>query len=61
MTANWSSRPPDAIAPGGCATDFTKGSRFAITRTAEQGARMATLGHDGPTGGLFEDAGTVPW
>jgi NAD(P)-dependent dehydrogenase (short-subunit alcohol dehydrogenase family) len=55
----------NAVAPGGCATDFTKGSRFKITRTADQGAqiavRMATLGHDGPTGGFFDDDGTVPW
>jgi NAD(P)-dependent dehydrogenase (short-subunit alcohol dehydrogenase family) len=55
----------NAVAPGGCATDFTKGSSFKITRTADQGAqiavRMATLGHDGPTGGFFEDDGTVPW
>jgi NAD(P)-dependent dehydrogenase (short-subunit alcohol dehydrogenase family) len=55
----------NAVAPGGCATDFTKGSRFKITRTADQGAqiavRMATLGHDSPTGGFFEDAGAVPW
>lgn len=54
----------NAVAPGGCATDFTKGSPFKITRTADQGAqiavRMATLGHDGPTGGFFEDNGAVP-
>jgi NAD(P)-dependent dehydrogenase (short-subunit alcohol dehydrogenase family) len=55
----------NAVAPGGCATDFTKGSPFTITRTADQGARiavrMATLGHDCPTGGFYEDDGTVPW
>jgi NAD(P)-dependent dehydrogenase (short-subunit alcohol dehydrogenase family) len=55
----------NAVAPGGCATDFTKGSRATITRTADQGAqiavRMATLGHDGPTGGFFDDDGPVPW
>jgi NAD(P)-dependent dehydrogenase (short-subunit alcohol dehydrogenase family) len=55
----------NAVAPGGCATDFTKGSPFKITRTADQGAqiavRMATLGRDCPTGGFFDDDGTVPW
>jgi NAD(P)-dependent dehydrogenase (short-subunit alcohol dehydrogenase family) len=55
----------NAVAPGGCATDFTKGLPFPITRTADQGAqiavRMATLGHDCPSGGFFEDDGTVPW
>jgi NAD(P)-dependent dehydrogenase (short-subunit alcohol dehydrogenase family) len=55
----------NAVAPGACATDFVKGVPFDITRTADQGAqiavRMATLGYDGPTGGFFEDDGTVPW
>ncbi|MEV4171481.1 SDR family oxidoreductase [Nonomuraea sp. NPDC049709] len=55
----------NAAAPGACATDFTKDLPFSITRTAADGAaiiiELATLGPDGPTGGLFDDAGTVPW
>ncbi|GGK78344.1 SDR family oxidoreductase [Mangrovihabitans endophyticus] len=53
----------NAAAPGGCATDFTKG--LPVTRTAAEGARivvkLATLGRDGPTGGFFNDNGTVRW
>jgi NAD(P)-dependent dehydrogenase (short-subunit alcohol dehydrogenase family) len=55
----------NAAAPGACATDFTKGLPFKISRTAAEGAaiivRLATLGPDGPTGGFFDDDGTVPW
>jgi NAD(P)-dependent dehydrogenase (short-subunit alcohol dehydrogenase family) len=55
----------NAVAPGACATDFTKGLPFPITRTAAQGAeiavRLATIGPDGPTGGFFDDDGPVPW
>ncbi|GAA2207037.1 hypothetical protein GCM10009850_024950 [Nonomuraea monospora] len=55
----------NAAAPGACATDFTKGLPFPITRTAEEGAgviiQLATLGPDGPTGGFFDDGGPVPW
>ncbi|MEU7744846.1 SDR family NAD(P)-dependent oxidoreductase [Nonomuraea sp. NPDC049158] len=55
----------NAAAPGGCATDFTKDLGLPITRTAADGAavivRLATLGPDGPTGGFFDDDGTVPW
>lgn len=55
----------NAVAPGACATDFTKGLPFPATRTAEQGAeiavRMATVGPDGPTGGFFGQEGRVPW
>jgi NAD(P)-dependent dehydrogenase (short-subunit alcohol dehydrogenase family) len=53
----------NAAAPGGCATDFTKGAN--LTRTAADGAvivvRLATLGPDGPTGGYFDDDGPVRW
>lgn len=53
----------NAAAPGGCATDFTKG--IPLTRTAAEGAaivvRLATLGPDGPTGGYFADDGPVRW
>jgi NAD(P)-dependent dehydrogenase (short-subunit alcohol dehydrogenase family) len=55
----------NAVAPGACATDFTKNLAMTITRTAAAGAaiavRLATAGPDGPTGGFFDDAGAVPW
>lgn len=48
--------------PGYVATDL---NGFSGTRTAEEGARvairLATLPDDGPTGGLFDDDGPVPW
>ncbi|MEV0228853.1 SDR family NAD(P)-dependent oxidoreductase [Nonomuraea sp. NPDC050786] len=55
----------NAAAPGACATDLTKDLPYKITRTAADGAaiivRLATLGPDGPTGGFYDDEGTVPW
>jgi NAD(P)-dependent dehydrogenase (short-subunit alcohol dehydrogenase family) len=52
----------NAACPGYVATDFTG---FNAPRTPEQGAaiaiRLATLPDDGPRGGFFDDAGTVPW
>jgi NAD(P)-dependent dehydrogenase (short-subunit alcohol dehydrogenase family) len=48
--------------PGYVATDL---NGFTGFRTPAQGAaiavRLATLGPDGPTGGFFDDQGTVPW
>ncbi|MET7421572.1 SDR family oxidoreductase [Dactylosporangium sp. NPDC005555] len=48
--------------PGYCATDLNHHSGF---RTAAQGAeiavRLATLPDDGPSGGFFDDEGTVRW
>ncbi|MET1073464.1 MAG: SDR family NAD(P)-dependent oxidoreductase, partial [Umezawaea sp.] len=48
--------------PGYVATDLT---RLQGTRTPAEGARiaihLATLPDDGPTGGLFDDDGVVPW
>lgn len=48
--------------PGYTATDL---NGFQGFRTAQQGAaiaiRLATLPDDGPTGGFFDDGGTVPW
>ncbi|MGM1063948.1 SDR family NAD(P)-dependent oxidoreductase [Saccharothrix sp. Mg75] len=48
--------------PGYVATGL---NGFRGTRTAEEGARtairLATLPDDGPTGGLFDDDGIVPW
>ncbi|ROO87395.1 short subunit dehydrogenase [Actinocorallia herbida] len=48
--------------PGFTATDL---NGFRGVRTPRQGAaiaiHLATLPDDGPTGGFFDDAGTVPW
>ena len=48
--------------PGYVATDL---NGFRGVRTPQEGAavalRLATLPDDGPTGGYFEDAGTIPW
>lgn len=52
----------NAVCPGYCATDINNHSG---PRTAAQGAaasiHYATLGDDGPTGGLFDENGPVPW
>ncbi|HET9931354.1 MAG TPA: SDR family oxidoreductase [Polyangiaceae bacterium] len=52
----------NAACPGYVATDL---NRHKGPRTVEQGAeiivRLATLPDDGPTGGFFDDAGSVPW
>ena len=52
----------NAACPGYCATDL---NGHAGPRTAQQGSvtpiRLATLPDDGPTGGLFDDNGPVPW
>ena len=52
----------NGAAPGHVATDF---NGFRGTRTPEQGAvialSLATLGPDGPTGGVFDDAGQLVW
>jgi NAD(P)-dependent dehydrogenase (short-subunit alcohol dehydrogenase family) len=48
--------------PGYVATDL---NGFQGTSTPQEGAaisiKLATLPHDGPTGGLFDAAGVVPW
>lgn len=55
----------NAVAPGACDTDFTRGLPFTLTRSADDGAaivvRLATLGRECPTGGFFDDDGTIPW
>ncbi len=52
----------NAADPGYCATDLNGHSG---PRTPAQGAiaavRLATLDDDGPTGGYFDEDGTVPW
>jgi NAD(P)-dependent dehydrogenase (short-subunit alcohol dehydrogenase family) len=52
----------NAACPGYVATDL---NRHTGPRSVEQGAeiivRLATLPQDGPTGGFFNDAGSVPW
>lgn len=52
----------NAACPGYVATDL---NGFQGTSTPADGAkaaiRLATLPDDGPTGGLFDDAGAVPW
>jgi NAD(P)-dependent dehydrogenase (short-subunit alcohol dehydrogenase family) len=52
----------NAACPGYVATDLNAFSGF---RTPVEGAaiaiRLATLAHDGPSGGLFNDQGVVPW
>jgi NAD(P)-dependent dehydrogenase (short-subunit alcohol dehydrogenase family) len=52
----------NSACPGYCATDL---NRHTGPRTVQQGAkiivRLATLPDDGPTGGFFDDAGSVPW
>ncbi|WP_090060479.1 SDR family oxidoreductase [Lentzea fradiae] len=52
----------NAVCPGYVATDL---NGFAGTDTPADGARaaiaLATTGVDGPTGGLFDHAGVVPW
>jgi NAD(P)-dependent dehydrogenase (short-subunit alcohol dehydrogenase family) len=52
----------NAVDPGFTATDL---NQHAGTQTVEEGAeiiiRMAQIGPDGPTGGFFDAAGTIPW
>lgn len=52
----------NAGCPGYCATDLNNHSGF---RTAAQGATiavtLATLDDDAPTGGFYDDEGTVSW
>ncbi|WP_442802387.1 hypothetical protein [Streptomyces sp. CMB-StM0423] len=54
------STPPSA--PGDVDTDSNGHNGFL---TPAQGAavavRLATLGHDGPTGGFFSADGPLPW
>ncbi|GAB3216253.1 SDR family NAD(P)-dependent oxidoreductase [Kineococcus gypseus] len=53
----------NAVEPGTTATDMT--AAFGIGRSPQESARvvvrMATLGPDGPTGTLSDEAGVLPW
>ena len=55
----------NAADPGRCDTDLIRHTGHTTNRTAADGAaiavRLATLGPDGPHGGLFNDSGPVPW
>lgn len=55
----------NAVNPGACATDLLAGMGLSIDRTAADGARiivkLATMGRDCPSGGVFDDDGRVPW
>jgi NAD(P)-dependent dehydrogenase (short-subunit alcohol dehydrogenase family) len=54
----------NSIAPGACATDFITGINRVITRTADDGARIAVqlaTRQDPPSGGFHDDDGPVPW
>lgn len=52
----------NSACPGYVATDI---NRHSGPRTVEQGAaiivHLATLEADGPTGGFFDDGGSIPW
>ncbi|MEG8181959.1 SDR family oxidoreductase [Nocardia terpenica] len=52
----------NSVSPGYVATDLT---RHRGTRTVAEGAgvvvRLATLPADGPSGGFFDDKGSLPW
>ncbi|MFD0671129.1 SDR family oxidoreductase [Cohnella sp. GCM10027633] len=52
----------NAADPGYCATEM---NGFSGTKSARDGAkvavRLAVLPADGPSGGFFNDAGSVPW
>lgn len=54
----------NAVAPGACATDFTRHLGLEIPRTAADGAaivvQLATA-PKGQTSGFFDDNGPVPW
>jgi NAD(P)-dependent dehydrogenase (short-subunit alcohol dehydrogenase family) len=66
ITVRYAKAFPDmrinAVEPGFTATDL---NRNRGVQTVEQGAeaivRMARVGPDGPTGGLFDANGTLPW
>jgi NAD(P)-dependent dehydrogenase (short-subunit alcohol dehydrogenase family) len=51
----------NAANPGLCATDLSNGKGRPPAEGAAVAVRLALLGEDGPTGGLYGDDGQVPW
>jgi NAD(P)-dependent dehydrogenase (short-subunit alcohol dehydrogenase family) len=51
----------NAANPGLCATEMTKGQGRPASEGAAVAVKLALLDDDGPTGGLFGDAGQLPW
>ena len=52
----------NAVDPGYTATDLTHNAGFqTVTEGTDAIVRLAGIGSDGPTGGMFDRAGTVPW
>jgi NAD(P)-dependent dehydrogenase (short-subunit alcohol dehydrogenase family) len=51
----------NAANPGLCATDLSSGKGRPPSEGAAVAVGLALLGEDGPTGGLYGDAGQVPW
>lgn len=51
----------NAANPGLCATNLSNGKGRPPAEGAAVAVRLALLGEDGPTGGLYGDDGQVPW
>jgi len=51
----------NAVSPGLCATDMTRGRGRPAREGAAAPLRLALVGDDGPTGGFFDDEGEIPW
>jgi NAD(P)-dependent dehydrogenase (short-subunit alcohol dehydrogenase family) len=51
----------NAANPGLCATDLTSGKGQPASEGAAIAIKLALLGEDGPTGGLYGEAGQIPW
>lgn len=51
----------NAANPGLCATDLSNGKGRPPAEGAAVAVRLALIGEDGPTGGLYGDDGQVPW
>jgi NAD(P)-dependent dehydrogenase (short-subunit alcohol dehydrogenase family) len=67
LTVQYAKAEPEikfnAVEPGYTATDFTAvmGGGRPVEESAKVVVRMATIGADGPTGTLQEDAGELHW
>lgn len=51
----------NAVCPGSVETDLNPYGTRTVAQGAAIAVRLATLPADGPTGGYFNDEGTVPW